>query len=133
MRPWLFGIAANLLRRHRRAEERRLRAYARAAMAPGDASAFDGVDERLDAAAATVALAHALASLGPGERDVLLLHAWADLSYEQIAGALAIPVGTVRSRLHRARGVASELLARSGEAVGEPLAAAPAEAGEEIR
>jgi RNA polymerase sigma factor (sigma-70 family) len=110
VRPWLFGIAANLLRRHRRAEERRLRAYARAATRPDDASAFDGVDERLDAAATTAALATALSALGPGERDVLLLHAWADLSYEGIAAALAIPVGTVRSRLHRARGLVSELL-----------------------
>jgi RNA polymerase sigma-70 factor (ECF subfamily) len=34
---------------------------------------------------------------------VLLLFAWAAFSYEEIAQALAIPVGTVRSRLHRAR------------------------------
>ena len=132
-RPWLFGIATNLLRRHRRAEERRLRAFARAATRPEDMSAFDGVDERLDATAAAGALATSLASLGPGERDVLLLYAWADLSYEEIADALAIPVGTVRSRLHRARGVMRELLERSGEEDGEPVAAASAVAREEIR
>ena len=71
---------------------------------------------------------------GLGERDVLLLHAWADLSYEGIAEALAIPVGTVRSRLHRGRrGVVRELLARNGEGAGDPIAAAPAAAREELR
>ncbi|MDW5598694.1 RNA polymerase sigma factor [Conexibacter stalactiti] len=122
-RPWLYGIAANLLRGHRRSEERRLRAYARAAVPAGEAGAYDEVEARLDAAASGRALATALASLGPGERDALLLHAWTDLSYEQIAEALEIPVGTVRSRLHRARGIVRELLAASGEAVGEPTTA----------
>lgn len=119
-RPWLYGIAANLLRRHRRTEERRLRAYARAAVRPAHEADLTAVDARLDADAAGPALATALASLGPGERDALLLHAWADLTYEQIADALAIPVGTVRSRIHRARRVVRELIARSGEAVDQP-------------
>ena len=48
-------------------------------------------------------LAAALASLAAGDREVLLLYAWADLSYEEISEALSLPVGTVRSRLHRAR------------------------------
>jgi RNA polymerase sigma-70 factor (ECF subfamily) len=132
-RPWLYGIATNLLRRHRRAEERRLRAYARAAVPGGQEAGLDAVDARLDAGAAAPVLATALASLGPGERNVLLLYAWADLSYEGIADALAIPVGTVRSRLHRARGIVRELLARSGEEADEPIAAALATAREEIR
>jgi len=132
-RPWLYGIAANLLRRHRRVEERRLRAYARAAARDGEAGAFDGVDERLDARAAGAELATALASLGSGERDVLLLYAWADLGYDEIAAALAIPVGTVRSRLHRARGVVRELLVRSGEQMDESIAAVIATAREESR
>ena len=46
----------------------------------------------------------ALRSLGRDEREALLLLAWADLSYEQIAVALAVPIGTVRSGLSRARG-----------------------------
>jgi DNA-directed RNA polymerase specialized sigma24 family protein len=69
--PWLFGIAANLARRHRRTEVRRLAA--------------------------------ALAELRVHDREALLLFAWAELSYEEISLALSIPVGTVRSRLHRAR------------------------------
>lgn len=127
-RPWLYGIAANLLRRHRRAEERRLRAYARAAARPLHDADLAAVDARLDAGALAPALASALASLGPGERDALLLLAWAELSYEQIADALGVPVGTVRSRLHRARSVVRELIERSGEAVDDPAPAAPAAA-----
>ena len=132
-RPWLYGIAANLLRRHQRAEERRLRAYGRAATRTADTGAFDGVDARLDAAASTQALATALSVLGPGERDALLLYAWAELSYEQIAEALGVPVGTVRSRLHRARGVLRELLAPNGEAGDDPDVVAGAMAREENR
>jgi RNA polymerase sigma factor (sigma-70 family) len=102
--PWLYGIAANLARRHRRTELRRLRAYARTGRDPladdhGDAPA------RLDAAAAGPRLAAALAELRPDDREALLLLAWAELSYDEISAALGIPVGTVRSRLHRARRV----------------------------
>lgn len=91
VRPWLLGIAHNLLRRHYRDEERRLRAHAR----------LDVPGEELPQAEPR--LARALLDLSPAERDVLLLFAWADLGYEEISGALAVPVGTVRSRLHRAR------------------------------
>ena len=99
--PWLFGIAINLLRHHLRDEERALRAFARTGVDPlvGD----DRVDERLDAEAEAPALAAALADLRDEERDVLLLHAWADLDYASIADALGLPIGTVRSRLSRAR------------------------------
>jgi RNA polymerase sigma factor (sigma-70 family) len=48
-------------------------------------------------------LADALASLRPGEREILLLHAWAELTDSEIAGALCLPLGTVKSRLSRAR------------------------------
>jgi len=91
---YLYGIAANLIRRQRRKEERMLRAYARAATR-GDVAAPDAED--------MVAIAAVLLELRPEEREVLLLYAWADLDYEQIADALAIPVGTVRSRLSRGR------------------------------
>ncbi len=91
--PWLLGIASNVLRRHWRTERRRLDAYARAARheRPGAAPDVDG------------AVLRAVARLPRRQREVLLLAAWADLSYAEIAHALGLPVGTVRSRLSRAR------------------------------
>jgi RNA polymerase sigma factor (sigma-70 family) len=102
-RPWLFGIASNLLRRRRRDEVRMLRAYARTGIDPVTDIGADQVAARVDAEAARRRLADALAKLAQGDRDVLLLFAWAALSYDEIAQALGIPIGTVRSRLHRAR------------------------------
>jgi RNA polymerase sigma factor (sigma-70 family) len=101
--PWLYGIATNLLRGHRRAEARRMRAYARA-VEPAEAhGGLDGVERRVDAAACAPQVAAALASLNPADRDAVLLLALADLDYEAIATATGVPVGTVRSRLSRAR------------------------------
>jgi RNA polymerase sigma-70 factor (ECF subfamily) len=91
--PWLLGIATNVMRRHWRSERRRLAAYARAIEhVPSGAPPDVGGD-----------VIRAVARLPRRQREVVLLHAWADLSYEQIAVALGLPVGTVRSRLSRAR------------------------------
>ena len=109
-RPWLLGIAVNLLRHHHRTEGRQLRAYARTGVDPV-LDATPDVERRVDAEAAGPRLAEALASLRPAERDVLLLFAWADLSYAEIAEALGLEFGTVRSRLSRARARVRELLA----------------------
>jgi RNA polymerase sigma factor (sigma-70 family) len=109
-RPWLYGIAANVIGKHRRAEVRMLRAFARTGADPVAAGHADLVDSRVCAAAVQRDLAAALAALTAGDRDVLLLIAWADLSYEETAAALGIPVGTVRSRLHRARRKVREAL-----------------------
>src|SRR5690242_6840894 len=100
---WLLGIATNLVRRHRRTEQRRLRAYARRPSEAVDDDATALAEGRVVAAAARGAISRALASMRAVDRDVLLLFAWEDLSYTEIAGALGIPVGTVRSRLARAR------------------------------
>ena len=103
-RPWLYGIAANLIGKHSRSEVRMLRAYARTGTDPVLAETqTDEADSRLASAAVRQNLAAALAALAAGDRDVLLMIAWADLSYTEVATALGIPVGTVRSRLHRAR------------------------------
>ncbi|MFE7928066.1 RNA polymerase sigma factor [Streptomyces sp. NPDC057456] len=102
-RPWLYGIAANLIGKQRRTEVRALRALARTGHDPVADSWTDRSDSRVTAQAAQGRLAGALAGLSRGDRDVLLLVAWADLGYQEVAEALSIPVGTVRSRLHRAR------------------------------
>lgn len=114
-RPWLFGIATNLLRHHYRSEARRLRAYARLDHPGLAVDAFGEIETRLDAEGARPAIAAALARLSVDERNVLLLFAWADLRYEEIAEALRIPIGTVRSRLNRARGRLRELIDESGQ------------------
>lgn len=96
-RPWLFAIATNLIGRHRRAEGRRLRAYSRVEL-PG-AAARDPRREEI-----APALAAALEALPHADRDALLLVAWGELTYEEAARAAGVPVGTLRSRIHRARG-----------------------------
>ncbi|MEU4822417.1 RNA polymerase sigma factor [Actinomadura citrea] len=102
-RPWLFGIATKLVARHHRAEAARYRALRRS---PVDGP-VEGPDDRVaagvTASATRPVLAAALSGLARRDLDVLLLVAWGDLSYEEAARALGIPVGTVRSRLNRAR------------------------------
>jgi RNA polymerase sigma factor (sigma-70 family) len=102
-RPWLYGIATNLVGQHRRDEVRRYRLQ----LALPPASTVDGPADRVAAHVSAQAvrrpLAGAVAALTPGDRDVLLLIAWEQFSYDEVAAALGIPVGTVRSRLHRAR------------------------------
>jgi len=108
VRAWLFGIATNLVRQHVRAEIRRYRALARLP-APGPIE--HDLTERLDAYQLRARIAAALAELNPADRDALLLLAWADLSYLEIAAVQNVPVGTVRSRINRARRLTSAALA----------------------
>lgn len=103
VRAWLFGIATNLVRRHARDEERRYRAFGRVAGHIEVTTELGEVAGRVDAHALRGELAEALAALSGEDRDVLLLWTYPQLSYAEISVALDIPVGTVRSRLHRAR------------------------------
>jgi len=109
-RPWLFGIAATLIARQRRSEQRLYRALARTGLDPLPEPIADQVVRRVAAQGQQRRLAAALAGLSGAEREVLLLLAWGGLSYEEIAEALGVPVGTVRSRLHRARGKVRKVL-----------------------
>ena len=102
-RPWLYGIATNLIGTHWRQEQRRYRALARADARQVSPSDEDLVADRVSASAVGPALAAALAALEAGDRDVLLLVALADLGNGEVAQALGIPYGTVGSRLNRAR------------------------------
>jgi RNA polymerase sigma factor (sigma-70 family) len=101
--PWLYGIATNLLRERGRREGRRWRAYARAIESGVLEDRYEQVHRRVDASAVAPVLIPALSGLAAADRDALLLLALTDLSYEEIAVATGAPVGTVRSRLHRAR------------------------------
>jgi len=102
-RPWLFGILTKEIARRRRGEAARYRALARSAVdGPVDGLAEQVVAD-VGAQAARGELAAALARLSAGDRNTLLIIAWGGLSYEEAALALEIPVGTVRSRLNRAR------------------------------
>ncbi|MER5444415.1 sigma-70 family RNA polymerase sigma factor [Streptomyces sp. NPDC002764] len=109
--PWLFGIATNLVGRHRRAEARHYKALARL---PEPVEHEEPVADRAVARAGATGvrreLAAALNGLSARHRDVVLLVAWAGLDYEEAAEALGVPVGTIRSRLHRARSRLREAL-----------------------
>ncbi|MFD9948518.1 RNA polymerase sigma factor [Nonomuraea sp. NPDC059023] len=114
-RPWLYGIAARLVSRHRRVEIRFYRALVRSGVDEIAEPYADRVDDWV--AAQQAGLAAALMKLSPGDREVLLLVAWADMSYEDVARALDIPIGTVRSRLHRARARTRQALGGSDPAM----------------
>lgn len=100
----------------------RYRMLARSAEAESANDAADDLDAalgRVDAHLASARLAAALADLHARDREVLLLVAWADLTYVEVSAALSIPVGTVRSRLNRARRLIQDRLGpTSGDRVG---------------
>ncbi len=102
-RAWLLGIANNLVREHWRAEQRLLSMSSRLAAEPGAIGRGQGPEEKVAGSGLAPRVAQALASLPAAQRDVLLLHAWGELSQQEIAAALGLPAATVRSRLWRAR------------------------------
>ncbi len=102
-RPWLFGILSKEISRHHRTEKSRYLALLRSPSETVAEGPAERAAEAASAAAFRAPLAAALSRLSGRDRDVLLLIAWGDLSYEEVAQALRIPVGTVRSRLNRAR------------------------------
>jgi RNA polymerase sigma-70 factor (ECF subfamily) len=115
--PWLYGIASNLVRSHRRAERRRLAALGRLAAQPQASSdRTEGLADNVDPAL----LARALRRLNGGQREVLLLFAWAELSHAEIAIALGISPGTVASRLSRARHSLRTALGHDGARAARP-------------
>ncbi|MEO3867947.1 RNA polymerase sigma factor [Nonomuraea sp. B12E4] len=110
-RPWLYGIASNLIGKRRRTEAALYRAYLRSGVHPAEIPGPQ-VEDGLNTLAVNRPLARALLRLKRADRDVLLLVAWAELSYQEVADALAIPPGTVASRLNRARAQIRQALER---------------------
>ena len=115
-RPWLYGIATNLIGQHRREESRRYQIRLAARPEPDLPGHADRVAADVTAQSARALLAAALANLAEGDRDVLLLIAWEQLTYDEVARALGVPVGTVRSRLNRARTRIRDSLTSTGPA-----------------
>ncbi len=107
--PWLFGIATNVVRNRRRAERRHAAVLRRVPQPSPEPSFADESDQRLDDDELMGRALGLVARLPRREQDVFALCAWSELSYEDAAIALRIPVGTVRSRLSRARARLREL------------------------
>lgn len=117
--PWLFGIATNVLRNARRSLRRHRGALGRIPL-EREPDFADETSERLDDQRRMREILAAFATLPKREQEVVALCRWSGLSYEEAAVALEIPVGTVRSRLARARRRLQELDTRSGHALGVP-------------
>ena len=101
--PWLLGIATNVLRNAARAARRHEAALARVPLREAVPDFADELVGRMHDAEQLAAAQRALAALRRGEREVFMLCVWSGLGYAAAAEALQVPVGTVRSRLSRAR------------------------------
>lgn len=117
--PWLYGVATNVVRNQRRSERRFAAALNRMPTIEPEPDFAGGVDERLDDERQAQRALSLLGQLPQREQDVFGLCAWMELSYEDAALALGLPVGTVRSRLSRARARLRELSADPGHNQGE--------------
>lgn len=107
--PWLYGVATNVCRNATRSRRRRLRAVSALPRPDAEPDPAERVTDRLGSTARMRSVLDAIDALPPHEREVLGLVAWSGLSYEQAAAALDVPVGTVRSRLSRARARLTDL------------------------
>jgi len=113
--PWLYGIALNLLYRHRRSEIARKRMYAQVASRADEPNSLVA-----DAFDKNGRLSLALKRLTEQDRDLIVLVAWAELTYDQLGDIFELPVGTIRSRLSRVRATLRESLS-STETTGTAL------------
>jgi RNA polymerase sigma-70 factor (ECF subfamily) len=112
--PWLYGIATNVVRNRRRAERRYRAALARVPAPRFEPELTEEVESRVDDERLMRRALELLAELPRDQQDVLVLCDWSELSYDDTALALGVPVGTVRSRLSRARAALRELDLASG-------------------
>ncbi|GAA3124560.1 MULTISPECIES: RNA polymerase sigma factor [Nonomuraea] len=112
---WLWGIASNSIAKHHRQETRMFRAFARTGVDPAEDGIADLVSDRVTATAQGPHLAKALAALNSQDRSALLLLAWGELSYAEIAAVLNLPLGTVKAKIHRARTKLRKALLREND------------------
>jgi RNA polymerase sigma factor (sigma-70 family) len=113
-RPWLYRIANNFVREAIRSAGRQGVAYDRwlTRETRNDTELAFAVAAAIDAQHDLSAVASVLDLQPVEEVETLLLYAWEHLTYSEIAETLAIPVGTVRSRIHRLRQHLNEVLAK---------------------
>lgn len=117
--PWLYGIATNVVRHQRRSDRRFTAALSRLPAAETEPDFADNSAERLDYERQAGEALALLRDLPQREQDVFVLCVGMELSYEDAALALDLPVGTVRSRLSRARARLRELNPGYGHEQGE--------------
>lgn len=108
--PWLYGFATNVCRNLTRSQRRHAAALGRLPRPAYGPDHADDPADRVDSERTMARIVAAMADLSEWDREVIALVVWSGLSYEEAATALGVPVGTVRSRLSRAR-------ARLGSAV----------------
>jgi RNA polymerase sigma-70 factor (ECF subfamily) len=117
--PWFYGIATNVVRHQRRSERRFAAAMSRLPIGDPEPDFAGAANERLDYERQAQTARDLLGALTKGEQDVFVLCVGMEVSYEDAAFALGLPIGTVRSRLSRARVRLRELDSRYGHKTGE--------------
>ena len=117
--PWLYGIATNVIRNQRRSERRFVSAVRRLPPGRDEPDFADSAAEHLDYERQAQTAISRLQELPKREQDVFVLCVGMELSYEDAAFALGIPIGTVRSRLSSARARLGELNSSSGHEQGD--------------
>ncbi|MGH2654622.1 MAG: RNA polymerase sigma factor [Actinomycetota bacterium] len=129
--PWLLGVATNLLRNRRRSLRRYRAALNRVPPPQPYPDHAEDLASRLDDERQMRSTLQALSHLSLADQEVLTLVVWTGLSYKEAAEALGLPVGTVRSRLSRARVRLRELVELNGHVLGESVVSVAREGGEE--
>jgi RNA polymerase sigma factor (sigma-70 family) len=124
-RPWLYGVARNVLRNQWRSSRRYADALLRVPVPRADLDSVEEIAERADAATHAAAMRSLLSRLSPGERAVVLLCMVHGTSYAAAASELGLPLGTVRSRLFRARGRLNALAVEMGLGEDDARSGAP--------
>ena len=117
--PFLYGIATNVIRHQRRSQRRFAAALSRLPRPRPEPDFASAADSRLDLERNAREALDVLRTLPKREQDVFVLCVGMELSYEEAAAALGLPVGTVRSRLSRARARLRELEVASGHKKGD--------------
>ena len=120
--PWLMTIALNIIRNEHRRSQRESSAIAGMSVQPEDHELPEGlVVGSLDAEKLLSQVQACLSRLGDVEYEALTLYVWDELSYDEIAEITDVPLGTVRSRIHRARQRLQEALEATHQPSEAPL------------